>query len=109
MRVGLVLNDGLVLAVPACQYITTYLPTMCRPPAAHDGRAVDLVWRDLTYSIELKKGRRQILDAVSGHLEAASLLAIMGPSGSGKSSLLNALAGRVPITAKATLQGVGPC
>ena len=27
VRVGLVLNDGLVLAVPACQYITTYLPT----------------------------------------------------------------------------------
>ena len=27
MRVGLVLNDGLVLAVPVCQYITTYLPT----------------------------------------------------------------------------------
>ena len=22
------LNDGLVLAVPACQYITTYLPTI---------------------------------------------------------------------------------
>ena len=27
VQVGLVLNDGLVLAVPACQYITTYLPT----------------------------------------------------------------------------------
>ena len=25
VQVGLVLNDGLVLAVPACQYITTYL------------------------------------------------------------------------------------
>ena len=27
VQVGLVPNDGLVLAVPVCQYITTYLPT----------------------------------------------------------------------------------
>ena len=32
VQVGLVLNDGLVLAVPACQYITV-LPTYLPPPA----------------------------------------------------------------------------
>ena len=34
VRVGLVLNDGLVLAVPACQYITTYLPSCAWCPDA---------------------------------------------------------------------------
>jgi len=67
---------------------------------------VELVWNDVSYTIPTKKGgQRKILDNVSGRLEPASLLAIMGPSGSGKSSLLNTLAGRVPITSGAKLEG----
>ena len=37
VQVGLVLNDGLVLAVPACQYITTYLPTVPGEPGRGQG------------------------------------------------------------------------
>ena len=41
---------------------------------------------------------KQVLCGVSGSLEPRSMLAIMGPSGSGKSSLLSVLAGRSPDT-----------
>ena len=37
---------------------------------------------------------RHILDCVTGHVERGSMLAILGSSGSGKSSLLDVLAGR---------------
>ena len=44
------------------------------------------------------KGRttKTILSDLSGHVLPGSLLAVMGPTGSGKTSLLNALAGRLP-------------
>jgi len=56
-----------------------------RPARALEADALS-VWR----------GGRKVLDRLSLHLERAEVLAIVGPSGSGKSSLLYALAGLIP-------------
>ncbi|KAI7840285.1 hypothetical protein COHA_006067 [Chlorella ohadii] len=81
--------------------------------AAADGAAnrqairVTLEWRDLRYSVPVGRRRqrtsRTILEGLSAVLPPGRLLAIMGPTGCGKSSLVNALAGRLP--AGGTLEG----
>ncbi|KAL4437525.1 hypothetical protein ABPG77_003506 [Micractinium sp. CCAP 211/92] len=61
---------------------------------------VTLQWEALTYSVSVGRRRRRvqktILQGVSGHVLPGHLLAVMGPTGSGKTSLINALAGRLP-------------
>jgi ABC-type multidrug transport system ATPase subunit len=67
----------------------------------------DLEWKNLNFSILVKDtakssfGRpaykkKDILKDVSGEISSGQLLAIMGPTGCGKTSLLNILAARVP-------------
>ena len=66
-----------------------------------------LEWSDVRLTLHVGGGSllrrrspvaKQVLCGVSGSLEPSSMLAIMGPSGSGKSSLLSVLAGRSPDT-----------
>eukprot|EP00737_Agarophyton_chilense_P000791 gb/GEZJ01000879.1/.p1 GENE.gb/GEZJ01000879.1/~~gb/GEZJ01000879.1/.p1 ORF type:complete len:663 (-),score=109.89 gb/GEZJ01000879.1/:2916-4904(-) len=96
--------------------------------SARRAERVDLVWKDLTFSVpvkpkKVKKGEphpnlqehhpddppsssreKLILKSMSGEARAGSMLAVMGSSGAGKTSLLNLLAGRVSTSkgAKAT-------
>jgi len=64
---------------------------------------VSLEWENITYTIKGKE--KPILDRVSGSVGEGKLLAILGPSGAGKTSLLNALAGRLPYSKTSTLSG----
>lgn len=69
----------------------------------------DLEWSDINYTV--MKGEKQILYDSWGKVESGQICAIMGPSGSGKSSLLNVLAGRssssgdTKISGKVLVQG----
>lgn len=61
-----------------------------------DGResafgAFDLSWDNLCYSI----GGNKILSNLSGRAVAGRSLAVMGPSGAGKTTFLNAVAARL--------------
>ena len=86
-------------------------------PAGKSGPAVgELLWTDVTLTLQVGGSvlRRRpptpkhVLCGVGGTLAPGELLAIMGPSGSGKSSLLSVLAGRVP-SSPHTLSGVVTC
>uniref|UniRef100_A0A7S0EUT3 ABC transporter domain-containing protein n=1 Tax=Hanusia phi TaxID=3032 RepID=A0A7S0EUT3_9CRYP len=66
---------------------------------------VTLSWRDLTYDVKLKRKNpetgqsevidKRILDGLSGVVRPGEMLAICGPSGGGKTTLLDAIAGRI--------------
>ena len=71
-----------------------------RLPLDQQGRpTIDFKFSDL--SLRLKDGT-SIMAGVTGQLTHSRLTAVMGPSGSGKSSLLNALIGRLESPKKNT-------
>jgi ABC-type multidrug transport system ATPase subunit/ABC-type multidrug transport system permease subunit len=63
-------------------------------PTSRDDAPYCLVWKNL--SLTLKNGGTNVIDNVSGAVPAGTVLALMGPSGAGKTSLLNALGNRAP-------------
>ena len=62
---------------------------------------ITIEWKDLTYLVNVGRGKKKsaktILDSLSGQVPPGRLLAVMGPTGCGKTSLINALAGRLPV------------
>lgn len=61
----------------------------------------DLWWTNVNFSV----GKKKILDNCWGEIKPGQLSGIMGPSGSGKSSLLNVLAGRSSSTSNILVEG----
>lgn len=55
---------------------------------------IDITFEDLSLSVELAQKKVYIVDHVTGRLRAQTMTALMGGSGAGKTSLLNALCGR---------------
>ncbi|OMJ79366.1 hypothetical protein SteCoe_20610 [Stentor coeruleus] len=68
-----------------------------------------LEWKDIKYSVNQKDKETVILKGVSGYANSGEILAIMGTSGSGKTSLLSILSNRlfsqshVKVSGKVTL------
>ncbi|KAJ2686623.1 ATP-binding cassette transporter snq2, partial [Coemansia spiralis] len=54
-------------------------------------------WRDMSYTVPVKGGHRQLLDSVSGYIKPGTMTALMGSSGAGKTTLLDALSQRKTI------------
>ena len=66
-----------------------------------DVQPMSLSWQDLVFEVPMsggfcKKTTKQIIKNSSGHFKPGTLSALMGPSGAGKTSLMNVLAGRAP-------------
>ena len=61
---------------------------------------LSIEWKNLTYTVPIGKKKKRktkvILDQVSARVPPGRLVAVMGPTGCGKTSLINALAGRIP-------------
>ena len=54
----------------------------------------DFTWNTVNFTVNQAGGTKSILKDCWGNVPSGNLCAVMGPSGSGKSSLLNVLAGR---------------
>ncbi|KAK3312070.1 putative ABC transporter [Apodospora peruviana] len=54
-------------------------------------------WRDICLDIQVNKEQRRILESVDGWIKPGTLTALLGPSGAGKTSLLDVLASRATI------------
>ncbi|KAH8055420.1 ATPase [Aureococcus anophagefferens] len=87
-------------------------PLLGRAPPSPGGGAVSryrggatVAFEGLTLSIAAAGGRRRVVDRATATVPRGALVALMGPSGSGKSSLLNALASCVPAGPDARLSG----
>jgi len=67
--------------------------------ALGESQRLMLKWENVTYKVNVKVGKvgteKSVLTDLTGTAEPGQVLAIMGPSGGGKTSLLNVLAGRV--------------
>eukprot|EP00239_Pterosperma_sp_CCMP1384_P007277 CAMPEP_0197854104 /NCGR_PEP_ID=MMETSP1438-20131217/24054_1 /TAXON_ID=1461541 /ORGANISM="Pterosperma sp., Strain CCMP1384" /LENGTH=160 /DNA_ID=CAMNT_0043468747 /DNA_START=188 /DNA_END=667 /DNA_ORIENTATION=+ len=68
---------------------------------------VSIIFQDVRYEIKVKDSEkpRAVLNSLSGVMANKTMTAIMGPTGSGKTSLLNVIANRMPLTKDATLSG----
>ena len=74
-------------------------------------KKLKLEWRNVTVTREIKSGppfkkqitMKDILSDVSGEANPGELLSIMGPSGGGKTSLLNCLSRRIKLTSGTVL------
>lgn len=59
----------------------------------HNG-GVDVRWTNVSYFIRSSGGDKTILDSVSGRVAAGELMAVLGPSGAGKTTLVELVAGK---------------
>jgi len=78
---------------------------------------VKLTWRNLNYTVKIKQTREQIkatgqkevslqvLKGCTGYALPGQALFIMGASGAGKTSLLNALSDRVALARGSKIEG----
>jgi ABC-type multidrug transport system ATPase subunit len=76
----------------------TPVPDMAR--SASTSKHQDMKWSNICFRV----GEKKILQDCWGDVPNGRLMAIMGPSGSGKSSLLNVLAGRSTSIASADIE-----
>jgi ABC-type transport system involved in cytochrome bd biosynthesis fused ATPase/permease subunit len=65
-------------------------------------KARNISWSDVNFVV---KEKTKVLSGCWGEVKAGQVMAVMGPSGSGKSSLLNVLAGRSSSTTGIVVEG----
>lgn len=68
-----------------------------------------LHWHNIEYRVGKGKNERIVLKGISGYICRGEVTAIMGVTGAGKTSLLNALAGRTVGTVSGTILLDGKC
>lgn len=59
--------------------------------AADKANDSQITFKDVTYSVNTKSGVKEILHGISGSCNSGEVLAIMGPSGAGKTCLIDLL------------------
>ena len=77
----------------AADYHVNHTPTK-DSTAINRSHGASLLFRDLSYKVSTPTGERVILDSVTGLVQPGQFCAILGGSGSGKTSLLDILSGQ---------------
>ena len=84
----------------------TYLSDAVEPISNTKGDEITITFKDVNLTITTKVGEwpwqkkvteKKVLHNISGSVEPGRMLAIMGPTGSGKTSLLNVLSGKIKL------------
>ena len=76
------------------------------PEQMEEGKKLsNFSWRSVNMTVDMGKEKKTILDGINGGLKGGEVCALMGPSGAGKTSLLNVLAGRVRSRGKVKVDG----
>ena len=75
------------------------------PPQSPRKNRLLLTWKGINYSVTAKGKSTKILKGLSGFAKPGELLAIMGTSGCGKTSLLNVLSNQIILHRGAELSG----
>lgn len=100
------------LTAPAVQTRTAAAqPTRAKSFDAREKMQLTLSAKNLSFSVKTKEGRKQIVNDVSFDVKSGEVLVMMGPSGAGKTSVLNMLTSRAQTnpagtTGTVTLNGV---
>lgn len=82
------------------------MATAVSPEALEEGKKLsNFSWRSVNMTVGMGKERKNILNDISGSMKGGEVCALMGPSGAGKTSLLNVLAGRVRSRGKVLVGG----
>eukprot|EP00294_Goniomonas_avonlea_P018026 CAMPEP_0114550814 /NCGR_PEP_ID=MMETSP0114-20121206/6270_1 /TAXON_ID=31324 /ORGANISM="Goniomonas sp, Strain m" /LENGTH=781 /DNA_ID=CAMNT_0001735605 /DNA_START=283 /DNA_END=2628 /DNA_ORIENTATION=+ len=114
---GIIVAAGLVAAILCCVLLGAISQRRAsRKPAPSPVNAVDLHFESLSYAVDtahscLRKSpstTKQVLRDCSSHMVRNQLVAVMGPTGSGKTSLVDILAGRKStgsVTGTVTING----
>ncbi|KAJ2907616.1 ATP-binding cassette transporter snq2, partial [Coemansia aciculifera] len=71
--------------------------TIAAPTDAQIASGTTFTWSDISYTVPVKGGERQLLTGVSGFIKPGTMTALMGSSGAGKTTLLDALSQRKTI------------
>ncbi|KAH8023912.1 hypothetical protein HPB51_019149 [Rhipicephalus microplus] len=61
----------------------------------HSCNAVSLEWKNINYEVPVGKSKKMLIDHMYGRCAPGTLTAIMGPSGAGKTTLMNILSGHI--------------
>jgi ATP-binding cassette, subfamily G (WHITE), eye pigment precursor transporter len=75
-----------------------FFSLISHPIMTQEKKECELVWRDINLTIKDADGNtRRLLSNVSGRVEPSTIAGLMGTSGAGKTTLMNALAARLPL------------
>jgi len=76
------------------------------PEKLEEGKKLsNFSWRSVNMTVDMGKEKKTILDGIDGSLKGGEVCALMGPSGAGKTSLLNVLAARVRTRGRVQVNG----
>ncbi|CAJ1948621.1 unnamed protein product [Cylindrotheca closterium] len=86
--------SGITREVFVLHYPTLLMQVYTENDHVDNSNGVDICFKDLCLEVTVAKKEINVVNNVTGRLQAKTMTALMGGSGAGKTSLLNALCGR---------------